>query len=119
MKRSSRLPLASFSVSFGLAQRLGLKFRHLLSEHGVWQTHVISLKQALKGFIWSCVQNGLNKLRYTLPKHVDFQRNIIAMAPAGNKEMCLETQMDDYISKPIKLESLPKTLGEMEFSSKE
>ena len=33
-----------------------------------------------------------------------------ANALAGDKEMCMEAGMDDYISKPIKLEWLIKTL---------
>lgn len=47
---------------------------------------------------------------------------IIAMtahAMDGDKERCLEAGMDDYISKPIELESLIELLGKYSITAKE
>jgi CheY-like chemotaxis protein len=56
--------------------------------------------------------DGLEATRY-IRKNFAVQPIIVAMtanALAGDKEMCIEAGMDDYISKPIKLEWLIKTL---------
>ncbi len=58
------------------------------------------------------VMDGLEATRL-IRKTFSEQPIIIAMtanALAGDKEMCIEAGMDDYISKPIKLEWLVKTL---------
>lgn len=113
MKRFFWLLSALFAVSFALAQIPVIKFRHLTSEHDLSETHVISLRQDHQGFIWICTDNGLNMVRYALSKNFDTQRTIIVMrakALAGDKEMCLEARIDDYISKPVKLEWLLNAL---------
>lgn len=56
--------------------------------------------------------DGLEATKY-IRKNFSEQPIIVAMtanALAGDKEMCMEAGMDDYISKPIKLEWLVKTL---------
>ena len=56
------------------------------------------------------VVDGLEATRF-IRKNLVEQPIIVAMtanALAGDKEMCIEAGMDDYISKPIKLEWLVK-----------
>jgi len=59
------------------------------------------------------VMDGLEATR-KIRKLAKTQPIIIAMtanAMAGDKEMCLQAGMDDYISKPIKLEILIEMLA--------
>jgi ligand-binding sensor domain-containing protein len=72
MKRHFGLFVAFLAVSIVMAQTPDLKFRHLTGEDGLSQTHVISVTQDHKGFIWISTQNGLNKYdgyKFTVYRH--------------------------------------------------
>src|SRR5688572_19325618 len=47
--------------SHTVAQKPDLHLKHLTGEQGLSQTHVMSVIQDHKGFIWICTENGLNK----------------------------------------------------------
>lgn len=72
MKSCFGLLAVFFIVSIAIAQKPDLKFRHLTGEQGLSQTHVISVTQDHKGFIWISTQNGLNKYdgyKFTVYRH--------------------------------------------------
>jgi CheY-like chemotaxis protein len=61
--------------------------------------------------------DGLEATRY-IREHVNKQPVIIAMtanAMVEDREICLKAGMDNYISKPVKIETLITMLRETEF----
>lgn len=66
------------------------------------------------GYVVDTVANGLEATRdIRLDQQISRQPIIVAMtanAMEGDREVCLEAGMDDYISKPITLESLAKVI---------
>lgn len=66
------------------------------------------------GYVVDTVANGLEATRdIRLDQQISRQPIIVAMtanAMEGDREVCLEVGMDDYISKPITLESLAKVI---------
>lgn len=56
------LLIMSFLLSFNVySQESDVKFKHLNTNNGLSQSHIISLTQDKKGFMWIGTENGLNK----------------------------------------------------------
>jgi ligand-binding sensor domain-containing protein/signal transduction histidine kinase len=56
------ISILSFFLTFCVhAQKNGVKFTHLNTNHGLSQSFIISIAQDQKGFMWFGTENGLNK----------------------------------------------------------
>jgi CheY-like chemotaxis protein len=95
-------------------ERLG--YQADVAENGKDVLH--TLRQRSYDLVFMDVQmpemDGLEATRHILKEWPDTERPrivaITANAMAGDREMCLEAGMDDYISKPIQVEALVEAL---------
>jgi CheY-like chemotaxis protein/HPt (histidine-containing phosphotransfer) domain-containing protein len=101
-------------LALRLLERLG--YQANVAENGKDVLH--TLRQQSYDVVFMDVQmpemDGLEATRHILEEWSDKERPrivaITANAMAGDREMCLEAGMDDYISKPIQVEALVEAL---------
>lgn len=112
MKRCLGLFAAFFAVSFAIAQKPDLKFRHLGGGDCFFSAHVRLANQDHPGLIAVSIQNGQHhNAGKKLNNDLEI-RNIAAATPFHGTDVRWQSDMNDNIIKPVKFRMAGEYPGE-------